>query len=224
MSDDDIRPRAVSVDCFGTLVDVDRPAEPAAAVADALRGRAVAVPEKWPELYRTAHLDVATGRELALDRHVDAALAAGSVDADRETVADAVLAAFDRPPEPRPGAADALAAVDAPLGVLSNCAVPGLVERTLSRAGMAEAVGPVVTSVGCGWRKPDRRAFAAVADALDVAPAELVHVGDNAEADGGVTEVGGRFVLVGESAEDGTDDERASLAALPEALPAEVRR
>jgi len=56
-----------------------------------------------------------------------------------------------------------------------------------------------VTSVGCGWRKPAPEAFERVAADLDADPAALCHVGDDPETDGGVRDVGGRFVDVRET-------------------------
>jgi len=92
--------------------------------------------------------------------------------------------------------------------VLSNCSVPGLVERTLDRSGLADTVDTTVTSVGCGYRKPDRRAFERVADTLGVDPRTLIHVGDDPETDGGVEAVGGQFVSV----------TRTPLSELPDVL------
>jgi HAD superfamily hydrolase (TIGR01509 family) len=66
------------------------------------------------------------------------------------------------------------------------------------RAGLREAFDAVVTSAGCGWRKPHPGIFEAVAGRLGVAPVDLVHVGDDPATDGGVTDVGGRFLDVRE--------------------------
>ena len=187
-----------SFDLFGTLVDAERPDDPAAAVADALERRGITVPDDWDAAYRQPHAEVAVGAEHPLPEHVAAALESRGVDADRAAVSAATVAAFDQPVRRRE---DALAAVDAaaergPVGVLSNCSVPGLVERALDRADLDEHFDAVVASVDCGWRKPDERAFRAVADALNVAPASLVHVGDDPETDGGVEGVGGRALLL----------------------------
>ncbi|WP_089670025.1 HAD family hydrolase [Halobacterium jilantaiense] len=190
-----------SFDCFGTLVDAQRPEEPASAVADALADRGVRVPEDWTAAYREPHAEVARGAEYPLPDHVAAALASRGVDADAETVREATVEAFDRPVQRREGA---LAAVEAarergPVAVLSNCSVPGLVERALTGADLAGEFDAVVVSVDCGWRKPDERAFRAVAGALDTDPEDLVHVGDDPEADGGVEAVGGHAILLTET-------------------------
>jgi FMN phosphatase YigB (HAD superfamily) len=199
---------AVSFDLFGTLVRQERPAEPWEAVAAELRTRDVPVPEDWEAAYRTSHTELEPGREQSLVTHVRAALASRGVDADRGAVRDALLDAFGGPVEVRSGATEALAAAreHGPVGVLSNCSLPGLVDRTLSRTQLAPET--VVTSVGCGWRKPHDRAFGAVADRLGVGVEDLVHVGDDPRADGGGRTAGVTVVL--------TDD--IPLSAFPEWL------
>ena len=186
---------AVSFDLFGTLVAQDRPAEPWSAVAAELRAREMPVPEDWEAAYRASHADIDPGREQSLVDHAVAALASRGVDAGRGVVHDALLAAFDAPVEVRPGAREALAAARecGPVGVLSNCSLPDLADRTLARADLA--VETVVTSVGCGWRKPHDRAFGAMADELGVEVGELVHVGDDPRADGGGRTAGVAVVL-----------------------------
>lgn len=187
---------AVSFDCFGTLVTVPRPNEPANDVGAALAERGVSVPEDWSTAYLEAHLDIPEGRELSLPEHTRQALASRGVDADAAVVSEAVRAAFDRKVTPLPGAADALAAIETSVGVFSNCSVPGMVTETLERAALLEIVDTVETSVDCGWRKPDRRAFESVADPLRVEVTDLVHVGDNREADGGIEALGGTYLHV----------------------------
>jgi len=211
---------AVSFDLFGTLVAADPPESPARAVARELAERGVAVPGDWPDAYAEPHVDAPEGAELALPEHVGAALASRGVDAavaEADAVRKAVTAAFDRPVRTRSGA---VAAVDAaaergPVGVLSNCSVPGLVERALDRSALdPTALDAVVASVDCGWRKPDRRAFEAVADELGVGVETLVHVGDDPRTDGGIERLGGTAILL--------DD--VPLAAVPERLDAETGR
>jgi FMN phosphatase YigB (HAD superfamily) len=210
--------RGVSFDLFGTLVTVERPANPAAAVAVELDARGVAVPDDWQDAYGEMHVAVPPGAELSLPEHVAAALAsrAPSLAPEdvREPATDAVRAAFDVPVETRVDAPRTVAALAerVPVGVLSNCSVPGLAERALAASGVDEShLDAVVTSVGCGWRKPDRRAFAAVADALSVDPTRLLHVGDDPQADGGAADAGARSLLVGGAGE-------ASIGELPRSL------
>lgn len=187
---------AISFDCFGTLVDTDRPDEPWAAVADRLAERDVTVPEDWEDAYRSTHVSVDRGAELSLVEHTLAALDSRGVDTDTETVHDALLAAFDGPVDVRPGAVEALnaAATAGSVGILSNCSLPGLVARALEQADLP-TVDTVVTSVGCGWRKPHDRAFMTIADRLGVPVGELAHVGDDPRTDGGGRTTGATVVL-----------------------------
>lgn len=219
---------AVSFDLFGTLVTADRPSEPATAVARALAARGVSVPNDWATRYAQVHVDAPEGAEVALDEHVFAALSSESESSsattpehssqqsntgvDRETVREAVVAAFDPVVETR---ADALTAVDSVreqghgVAICSNCSVPGLVERTLARSQLeADRFDAVVTSVDCGWRKPAAEIFLETADRLGVDPADLVHVGDDARTDGGIESVGGTAIVLPET----------SLAELPARL------
>lgn len=195
-------PDATSFDCFGTLVDVDSPDEPATVVARELEARDVAVPVDWEDAYRTPHLDVAQGKEVSLPRHVRAALESRPVDVpppESTVVHDAVLAAFQTDVRTRDGALDAVEAMAdcGPVGILSNCSVPGLVERSLSQSTIDTAqFDAIVTSVDCGWRKPDRRAFEEVANRLGVPLPRLVHVGDDPETDGKASGAGATAVLV----------------------------
>ncbi|WP_424000166.1 HAD family hydrolase [Haloarcula salina] len=193
---------ALSFDLFGTLVAADRPAAPWDAVADALAARSVRVPDDWEAAYRSSHRDYERGREAPLDEHVRLALASRGVDVSEATAREAVLAAFDSPVTVRDGAVEALdaAAECGPVGLCSNCSVPGLVERTLDRAGLGRAADrdfdAVVVSVDCGWRKPHPEIFEATADALSVPLADLVHVGDDARTDGGAGRAGARSILL----------------------------
>ncbi|MFC6975478.1 HAD family hydrolase [Halomicroarcula sp. GCM10025709] len=191
---------ALSFDLFGTLVTADRPDAPWDAVADALADRGVTVPDDWEDAYRCSHREYERGREAPLPEHVRLALASRGVDASDRVARAAVLDAFDTPVRVRPDAEAAVAAARerGPVAVCSNCSVPGLVGRTLDRT----SLGPfdaVVTSVDCGWRKPHRESFVATADALGVALADLVHVGDDARTDGGAGRAGARSVLLDET-------------------------
>lgn len=178
---------AVTFDLFGTLVSAERPEEPWEAVASELADRGVSVPGDWEAAYREGHVDVEPLAELSLVEHTAAALASRGRDPDRKVVRAALLAAFDGPVTVRNGAADALtAAADrGPVGICSNCSLPGLVDRVLDRASLPAVTDAVVTSVDCGWRKPHDRAFEAVADRLGVDLVDLVHVGDDPRCDGG---------------------------------------
>jgi FMN phosphatase YigB (HAD superfamily) len=192
---------AVSFDLFGTLLDAERPDDPAAAVARQLRERDVPIPGDWTAAYGEPHVDAPVGAEISLPEHVAGALRSRGVDPSPDTVRRAVAAAFDPVVTTRAGASEAVAAARerGPVGVCSNCSVPGLVERSLRRSAVPlDHLDAVVTSVDCGWRKPDRRAFEASATALGVAVHDLTHVGDDPRTDGGITDFGGEFVSVAE--------------------------
>jgi FMN phosphatase YigB (HAD superfamily) len=192
---------ALSFDLFGTLIDVDRPDEPWDAVADSLAEYDVRVPEMWEDAYRQSHREYDRGREAPLDEHVRLALAQCGIEVSKMTARNAVVDAFDGQATRRPGASEALAAATSygPVAVCSNCSVPGLVEGVLSDTGLdpTASSGPdvVITSVGCGWRKPHPHIFEATADALGVTLSDLIHVGDNPRTDGGAARVGARSIL-----------------------------
>jgi FMN phosphatase YigB (HAD superfamily) len=199
----------VAFDLFGTLVAVDDPPDPATAIADELAARGVAVPADWTAAYGEPHIDADDGAELPLPAHVQAALASRGIDAAEAAVRRAVTDAFapgetagESSVETRNGAVDAVVAAGerGPVGLLSNCSVPGLVDRTLQRSTLdREQFDAIVTSVGCGWRKPDPRAFETLADRLSVAASDLVVVGDTAATDGGIVDCGGEFVDIADT-------------------------
>ena len=193
---------AVSFDCFGTLVTVETPPDPAAAVASELEARNVRVPDDWADAYREPHAPAPAHAEVPLPAHVGRALDSRDVAWSNNAVRRAVIAAFDPAVETRPGAVEAVAAARerGPVAVCSNCSVPGLVSKALLRSEVdRDAFDAIVTSSGCGWRKPAPEIFEATAEALAVDPATLVHVGDDPETDAGVTAVGGTPILLGET-------------------------
>ncbi|WP_440990731.1 HAD family hydrolase [Haloarchaeobius baliensis] len=192
---------AVSFDLFGTLVErVDAGEDdPAARVAAELTARDVAVPDDWAAAYRERHIDAPEGAEVPLPAHVSAALASRGVDAPGNAARRAVVAAFDPEIRTRDGAVDAVAAArsEGPVALCSNCSVPELVGRTLVRSALSrDDFDAVVSSVGCGWRKPAAQLFETTAARLEVAPADLVHIGDDPRTDGGIEALDGRFVDV----------------------------
>jgi len=190
---------AVTFDLFGTLVSVDRTTDPTRAIASELRARDVSVPDDWERAFGEAHVDAPEGAEVPLPAHVAAALRSRGVDVRENAARRAVVAAFDPDVGTRDGAQAAVgaAAEIGPVGLLSDCSVPELVARTLVRSELdRDAFDAVVTSVGCGWRKPHPEAFSSVAEALGCEVADLVHVGDSERADGGIEACGGRFLSI----------------------------
>ena len=190
---------AIAFDLFGTLVAAERPADPAAAVAAELRKRDVTVPADWQAAYSEPHIDAPTGAEVPLPAHVSAALASRGVETPNNAARRAVVAAFDPTVDTRTGAIEALRAARecGPVGLLSNCSVPELVGRTLIRSKLSrEEFDVIVSSVACGWRKPDSRAFETLADQLGVSVDSLIYIGDNPATDGGIEDCGGKFIHV----------------------------
>ena len=191
----------VSFDLFGTLVDVEMPASPAAAVAAELEARDVPVPDGWEDLYREPHIDAPEGAEVPLPAHVAAALSSGGIEYEAGAVRRAVVAAFDPDVETRAGAREAVDAAHehGPVALCSNCSVPELVGRTLIRSDLERAeFDAIVTSAGCGWRKPAPEIFETTAEQLEVPVSEIVHVGDDPRTDGGIEGVGGTLVSLEE--------------------------
>nr|WP_312912206.1 HAD family hydrolase [Natronosalvus caseinilyticus] len=197
---------AVSFDLFGTLVAADRPADPATAVATELEKRGVAVPGDWAERYARPTVDAPEGAEVPLPAHVGRALSSAGVEwraaGAGNVVRRAVVAAFDPNVETRVGARRAVEAAreHGPVAVCSNCAVPELVGRTLARSTLErDDFDAVVTSVGCGWRKPSPHIFETTARRLGVDVTDLVHVGDDPRTDGGIEAAGGTSVVLEET-------------------------
>lgn len=198
--------RAVSFDCFGTLLTVEEPPDPSQAVADALEARGIDIPEEWGTAYRTAYIETDQPlQELPLADHVYALLEAHS-DRDRspdvEAVTDAVRGAFETSIQTRTGAVETVSAFSeaVPVAILSNSSVNGLVDRAVAKSDLSADVFDVVrASVDLGWRKPHERTFRAIADELDVDVSSLVHVGDDPRTDGGADRAGARAVIVPDS-------------------------
>ena len=196
----------ISFDLFGTLVTVDRPDDPAEAIAHALEEQGISVPDGWSGTFGERHIDAPAGVEIPLADHVVAALASQSSARAQapvcEDVERAVRSAFDPDVSTRDGAAMTVETLGErlPVGVLSNCSVPGVAERAIERSGIdGAAFDAVTTSVDCGWRKPDPRAFRAVADGLGIGVEGLLHVGDDPVADGGAIEGGATALLTDET-------------------------
>jgi FMN phosphatase YigB (HAD superfamily) len=194
---------AVSFDLFDTLVSVPRPEDTPGAIAAELDARDVPVPADWEAAGReaAAAIDAAEGEEVSITTYAARALASRDVHPERKVIESAVLAAFDRPVATRDGALEAVAAAGArgSVGVLSNCSVSGLVERTLERSAIdTQRFDAVVSSVDLGWRKPHERAFRAIVSDLGVSVADLTHVGDDPHDDGGASDVGATAVLLGD--------------------------
>lgn len=184
-------------DLFGTLVDVRDGSDPACAVGRSLAARGVSVPDDWRVAYRESHVDTPSDAEIPLPVHVNHALRSRGIESRENVCRRAVSAAFDSDVTTRQGACEAVeaAARYGQVGLCSNCSVPELVNRVLVRSDVErDLFDAIVTSVDCGWRKPDGRVFESVASQLGTSVTSLVLVGDNPETDGGIETVGGTFI------------------------------
>lgn len=74
-------------------------------------------------------------------------------------------------------------AMDYPLALCSNFTHAPTARAVLSDGGFDAHLGPLVISEEIGIRKPRGEIFAAVHEALGLAPDEVLHVGDSLEAD-----------------------------------------
>jgi HAD superfamily hydrolase (TIGR01493 family) len=83
------------------------------------------------------------------------------------------------------------------LGLCSNFSHSDTALGVLEDASLRSAFDALVVSDAVGIRKPRREIFDAVLDALDVAPEEVLHVGDSLRADvGGASPLGIRTVWI----------------------------
>jgi putative hydrolase of the HAD superfamily len=189
---------AVTIDGYGTLVELDRPVERLRA---ALAARRV---ERSEEAVRAAlAAEVAYYRDHKTEGRDDDSLAdlrrrcanvfaeaAGA--AELELTDDFVRSLVFMP---LPGVRPALARLRAhglALAVVSNWDV-GLHEH-LDALGLAPFFATVVTSAEVGFEKPDPEVFRVALERLGVAPGRAVHVGDNAVDEQGAKAAGMRFV------------------------------
>lgn len=195
----------VSFDLFGTLVVVERSADPARTVIAELIAHRAPVPDDWDTAFGESHVDAPFGAEVPLSAYVAEALSsrgiepAGEAGARGNAVRRAVVATLDPSVQTRQGARNVVraAAEREPVGVLSNCSVPDFAGRALVRSALdRDPFDAVFPKAGCGWRKLDPRAFQSLARRLDVSPGELVYVGDDSDSDRGIEAVGGRFLDV----------------------------
>lgn len=136
------------------------------------------------------------------------------------------LPAFEFPPDPTPGAVDALRELTARglrLGIVSNTGrTPGVVlRRILEFHDMLRYFDAAAISYSdeVGFRKPDPRIFERSLRALGVPPGRALHIGDNPHADvQGARKVGMRtahYAIPGCAPSPEADVVLADLADLP---------
>jgi len=116
------------------------------------------------------------------------------------------------------------------LGLCSNFSHTETALHILEHSGIGEQLDTVVISEDHGLRKPRSEIFESVLGALDVAPADALHVGDSLKADvGGASKLGMRTVWITRRIEDpekalgehegpDPDFQIADLAELPRVL------
>jgi len=182
---------AVTIDAYGTLVELD---DPVGRLSAALGSNASAAWEVEAAYYR-AHAvqgrDDASLAELRL-RCTSVFLEAAGDSRDPATFVDAFQDALRFVPVP--GALDSVHALRArglTLAVVSNWDV-GL-HAHLDKLGIAHLFDVVVTSADAGVAKPDPRIFRVVLARLGVKPERVLHVGDNELDEVGARSAGMRF-------------------------------
>jgi putative hydrolase of the HAD superfamily len=90
-----------------------------------------------------------------------------------------------------------------PLAVCSNFTDSETALAVLGEAGLRESLAVVTISDAVGWRKPRREIYEALLRELRLAPGEVLHVGDNLEADvGGAAALGMRTAWLTRRVED----------------------
>lgn len=106
-------------------------------------------------------------------------------DAELDAVFARYLVAYERAwvgYEDVDAAIDAVHALGLATAVLTNGG-EGQQQAKLARLGLLERIGPVFTAEGLGVAKPSPVAFLRVCEALDVAPEQVLYVGDDHEVD-----------------------------------------
>jgi putative hydrolase of the HAD superfamily len=76
-----------------------------------------------------------------------------------------------------------LAAAGLKLGIISNAADDGNVQRLIDQASLRGYFDPIIVSAAVGWRKPNPKIFEMVLEPWRLAPDECVMVGDTLGAD-----------------------------------------
>jgi len=182
------RPRAITIDAFGTLVELVDPVEPlraaltAAGVEREAEVVAGAFAAEVAHYLPRAHEGRDAASLAALRRDCAAVfLAAAGADLDPARFAPAFVRALSF--RALPGTVEALDALRARglrLACVSNWDVS--LGDALAAAGLAPRLDAIVSSAEAGAPKPDPRPFRLALERLGVEPAEALHVGDD-EAD-----------------------------------------
>jgi FMN phosphatase YigB (HAD superfamily) len=104
-----------------------------------------------------------------------------------------------------------------PLAVCSNFTDTETALAVLDETDLRGALDAVAISDSVGWRKPRREIFEALLARLGVAPGEVLHVGDNLDADiGGAAVVGMRTAWLTRRVADPAEARRRHAGPLPD--------
>jgi putative hydrolase of the HAD superfamily len=187
------RPRALTLDALGTLLELEPPVEPLRRELRERFGVEVSADEAAAALraeiaFYRAHHDEASDRERLADLRSRAAgalrdaLPAACAELPLAPLADALLAALRFRPFPEvPAVLCAARAGGVRLVVVSNWDVS--LHDVLAETGLAPLLDGVVTSAELGSAKPARAIFARGLELAGVEAAEAIHVGDSVEHD-----------------------------------------
>lgn len=187
-------PRAILLDCLGTLVELEPPAPRlAAALGIPLVGAERAV--RAEIAYYRAHLHEAGDPASLVRLRQRCAAVVSDALALHVDVPTLLAAIVFRPfPDVRP-ALEAWRARGVRLAVVSNWDVS--LHEVLARTGLAELVDGAVSSAEVGFAKPDPRPVLAGLEIAGVGAEDAWLVGDDVEADLGAAEAAGvRGVLL----------------------------
>jgi len=224
------RPRAVTFDCWNTLlVEEDWPLAHAMrveALHDAAREAGCEVSAEAAEAAFAAawarHQDlwldsIASGSREIAKWSLEAFGIATTTPAFEHLVVHFEEASHTSHVKALDGAREllgALVAVDVPCGLVCDTGLtPGRqVRRLLDRAGVLDALGTQVFSDELGVTKPDARVFTAALETLGVAPEQALHVGDLRRTDvAGGRAIGMRTVRIRDRYDDTSDADDADL-------------
>jgi HAD superfamily hydrolase (TIGR01509 family) len=185
---------AVTIDAFGTLVELR---DPVGSLARVLPGYEHAAIER-AFLAEAAHYVVHSHRGRDADGLAELYTECAAVFNETlgsELTPDEYVAALDAEYRVLPGAREAVGRLR---GLGLELAVVGNWDRRLpehlERLGLVSFFRAVVTSAEAGAAKPDSRPFAVALERLGVAPERALHVGDSAADEEGARAAGLRFL------------------------------
>jgi putative hydrolase of the HAD superfamily len=188
---------AVTLDAYGTLVELDRPVE---RLRDALAAHGVEPPadeiaaafRREVEYYTEHKTEGGDAASLADLRERCARVFTEALDLGDLDFTDAFIASLVFLPLPGvPDALERLRARGLALAVVSNWDV-GLHDH-LRTLGLGHHFATIVTSAEVGAAKPDPQVFRVALDRLGVSPGRTLHVGDDGADEAGASAAGIRF-------------------------------